>query len=298
MVSQPSLLPVPLPIQPEEMEVLEPRERINAAQWAVNKRKLSAKTSDLAGDWSHEYTPYLVEIMEALSDMGTRQVTLVKCSQSGGTETCLNFLGWVIDESPGPALIVMPREDDASRRVNTRIRPMFESTPSLRRKLPGGRLENLYIGKETVLDNLILYLAWSGSAAALADNPVCYVILDEVGKFPGGAGKEADPVSLAKKRQRWFYWRSKLFVLSTPVIEDDLVDREFKRGDQRRWWSRCVHCGRRHVLAWGNVHMEKDGRGNLLDPEEYELGGRAWYVCPQCGTAWSEMDRWQAVAAG
>lgn len=132
-------LPRPLPIQPEELEVLIPRERPSVAGWAVDRRKLSAKTTYLAGDWSHEYAPFAVEIMESLSDAATRQVTVEKCGQSAGTEIGLNFLGWVVDESPGPMKIVMPRETDTSRRVATRIGPMFESTPSLLRHLGGGR---------------------------------------------------------------------------------------------------------------------------------------------------------------
>lgn len=288
---------VPLLIQPEEVEVLMPRDRVSVADWAAQSRRLSPKTTNLAGDWSHEYTPYAVEIMESLSDVGTRQVDVMKCSQSAGTEMGLNFLGWIIEESPGPTLIEMPREDDANRRVNTRIKPMFESTPGLLKHV-GGKIENINTGKETILDTMILYIAWAGSAAAMADNPVCYVILDEVGKFPPRVGKEADPISLIKDRQTTFYARSKLYCISTPVVEGDLIDREFQAGDKRQWWARCPHCGMYHILVWKNVKLDRDTEGNLLHPDEYKTGEHSRYVCPACGAIWSEQERWAAVTAG
>lgn len=293
-----SALPKPLPLQPEELAVLEPRQKPTAAEWALQKRKLSPKTTNFHGPWSHDYTPFAVEIMEALSDVGTRQVDVMKCVQGCGTEIGLNFLGWIIEESPGPTGLFMPREDDANRRVNTRIIPMFQSTPSLRNHLPGQRLETINTGKETVLDNMIVFLGWAGSAAALADNPLCYVILDEVGKFPPRVGKEADPVSLAKDRLTTYFAKSKLYCPSTPVKENDLIDREYKLGDQRKWWVKCPFCSEYHILIWANVKLDKDKDNNLLEAKVYGAGGHAGYVCPYCRKAWTEKDRWEAVSAG
>jgi len=290
-------LPRPLPMQPEEMDVLEPQEIISVSKWAGKFRRLSRKTTDIDGDWSHEYTPHLVEIMDSLSEPGIRQVTLVKCGQSAGTEAGLNFLGWAVEQSPAPMLLVMPREEDVNRRVATRIRPMFESTPTLLRHLYGD-LSRLNIGKETELDNMILYLAWATSPAALSDNPICYVVLDEVGKFPPKSGREADPISLAKDRQRTFFSRAKLYVLSTPVVRGDLIDREYRRGDRREWWARCPHCGESHVLVWKNVQLDHSAEGHLLEEDAYLAGSAARYVCPACREPWTEQDRWAAVTAG
>ncbi len=298
IINRQSALPQPLPIQPEELEVLSPRKRMTVAEWALNRRVLSSKTSNYAGPWSHDYTPFAVEIMDSLSAIGIRQVTLMKCSQGTGTEILLNFLGWIIEEAPGPTLIVMPREDDTNRRVNTRIKPMFQSTKPLLAHLPMGKIENINTGKETVLDNMILYIGWAGSAAALADNPVCYAIPDEVGKFPPRTGKEADAISLIRDRLRTFGMRSKLYCPSTPVKENDLIDREFKKGDKREWWAKCPYCGGFHVLNWDNVKLDHNAEGHLLSADEYESGGHARYVCPLCKKAWTEKERWQAVSDG
>ena len=291
-------LPRPLAIQPEELEVLSPRKKLTVSECALQRRILSSKTSNFSGPWSHDYTPWAVEIMDFLSDVGTKQETVMKSVQSAGTEIGLNFLDWIIEESPGPTLIVMPREDDTNRRINTRIKPMFQSMPTLRAHLSRGKIENINTGKETVLDNMILFIGWAGSAAALADNSVCYVWLDEVGKFPPRSGKEADPVSLAKDRQLTFFSRSKLLVVSTPVKENDLIDREFKAGDRRQWWIACPLCGDFHVPINANLQLDKDKTGNLLDAQDYLTGKYSRYVCPLCKKAWTEKDRWQAVSDG
>jgi len=182
----------------------------------------------------------------------------------------------------------MPRENDANRRLATRLRPMFKSTPSLLHHL-GGKIDKLNIGKETILDNnMILYIAWSNSPAALADNPVCHVILDEAAKFPQATGKEADPYSLAKKRQRTFRTRSKLLIMSSPVGQGDIFDEEFEKGDKNEWHAKCPHCGVYHIMKWANIELDKDDDGNLLDAEKYRTGDHARYVCPACHVPWDE----------
>lgn len=292
------ILPKPLPVQPEELEVLGPRKRLTVSESALQRRILSRKTSRYSGPWSHDYTPWAVEIMDALSDIGTRQVTVMKCAQSCGTEIGLNFLDWIIEESPGPTGLFMPREDDLNRRVNTRIIPMFQAMPSLRAHIPGGRIEDINIGKETVLDNMIMFIGWAGSAAAMADVALCYAIVDEAGKFKSRTGKEADPISLIRDRLITYFSKSKLYCPSTPVKENDLIDREFRAGSKEKLWFKCPFCGELHRHIWANVQLDKDKNGDLLDSKTYETGGHARYVCPLCKKSWTEKDRWEAVSDG
>lgn len=285
------------PIMPEVIETTTSQDIPTLADWAEDRYILPEETAEIEGPWSHDYTPFLLEPMRWLSDMATRQVTVCACSESGKTELSNILIGRTADVAPAPTIIVMPRETDANRRIATRLRPMFKSTPSLLHHL-GGKLDNLNIGKETILDNMILYIAWANSPAALADNPVCHVILDEVGKYPATTGKEADPISLAKKRQRTFRTRSKLLIMSTPVGEGDLFDAEFEKGDKNEWWAKCPCCGLYHVMKQVNMRVDKDKVGNWLDPEIYRAGGHARYVCPACKKPWDEYKRWDAVSSG
>lgn len=287
----------PLPTQPEVLEAWIDHDVLSLANWAESYYILPRETAELAGPWSNDYVPFLREPMRWLSDMATRQVTVCACSQSAKTELSNILIGRTVDVNPAPILIVMPRENDANRRIATRLRPMFRSTPSLLRHL-GGKLDNLNIGKETILDNMILYIAWANSPAALADNPVCIVILDEAAKFPQSTGKEADPYSLAKKRQRTFRTRSKLLIMSSPVGEGDIFDAEYRKGDKNEWWAKCPCCGVYHVMRQVNMELDKDADGNWFDAEIYRAGGHARYVCPACRKPWDEYQRWDAVSSG
>jgi len=285
------------PVQQEVLESCASHDVLSLADWAEDRYILPKETAELAGPWSNDYVPFMLEPMRWLSDMATRQVTVCACSQSAKTELSNILIGRTADVAPAPTLIVMPRENDANRRLATRLRPMFKSTPSLLHHL-GGKLDNLNIGKETILDNMILYIAWANSPAALADNPVCIVILDEAAKFPQSTGKEADPYSLAKKRQRTFRTRSKLLIMSSPVGEGDIFDAEFEKGDKNEWHAKCPCCGVYHIMKWANVELDKDADGNLLGAEKYRTGDHARYVCPACKKPWNEYQRWDAVSSG
>jgi len=288
---------VPLTIQPEEVEAWRPRETLGVVEWAERYRVLSRKTSEISGRWSWDYCPYLVEPAEAWTDPAVRAVVLAKPTQTGGTELANNIVGRTIFCDPAPLLVVMPVERDVRRRVRTRLRPMFESAPSLMAHLPGGDVDNLNIGDETVLDHMILYLGWATSAAALADSPVCYVILDEIGKYPARVGREADPISLAEDRQRTFYWATTLIV-SSPTDTESILQREYMGGDRCEYNAPCPKCGTFQPLVWPNVELDKDDDGHLLPPGTYAAGGRARYRCAACREAWTESERWEATLAG
>jgi len=260
---------------------------------------LSGMTSEITGLWSSEYTPHMIEPMRNLSAPGPCEEWIEACTQSGKSTVGQIFLGYTVEEDPSPMSVVMPGEKDANRRVRTKIRTMFDANPALLRHV-GGSSKNINIGTETVLDNMILYLAWAGSAVALADNSICKIILDEVGKFPASVGKEADPVSLSRDRQRWFRLRAKLLGISSPVVDGDIFDREVKSGDRRRRWLKCPHCQRPHKVAWSNVIIDRDpdNDNRFYHPDVYDRGGFARYVCPKCHAPWSEIDRAIACSEG
>jgi phage terminase large subunit GpA-like protein len=72
------------------------------SEWADEHRMLSKKASAEPGRWSTERTPYLREIMDALSPSDpTPVVVLQKPTQIGGTESGNNWVGSIIDQASG-----------------------------------------------------------------------------------------------------------------------------------------------------------------------------------------------------
>jgi phage terminase large subunit GpA-like protein len=287
----------PLPLFDEERELLIPRQRPDMVAWAEANYVLPRETAQMHGRWSSEYVPFWVEPMRWWSSGTLKELVAAACTQAGKTEFANIAMGYAADVDAGPFLIVLPTEDVAKQRLASRIRPMFRACARLMRKI-GNDLSNFNIGKETYLDDMILYVGWANSAITLSDKPIRYLVLDEAAKYPMAVGSDTDPISLGKRRQRGFSLNAKTFIPSSPILEDDLFWREWLHGDPYDWHAPCPHCGAWHQMAWEHIVLDKDDRGRLLPAREYARGGHARYVCPKCGACWTEYDRWQAVTRG
>ena len=63
---------------------LEVKKVQTVSEWAEENRILD-ESNNLAGKWTNDITPYLVEIMDTFNDPYIRNVTMCKGSQLGGT---------------------------------------------------------------------------------------------------------------------------------------------------------------------------------------------------------------------
>ncbi len=287
----------PLPLFDEERELLIPRQRPDMVAWAEANYVLPRETAQMHGRWSSEYVPFWVEPMRWWSSGTLKELSVKACTQAGKTEFANIAMGYAADVDPGPFLICLPTEDVAKQRLASRIRPMFRACPRLMQKLSND-LSNFNIGKETYLEDMILYIAWANSAVTLSDKPIRYLVMDEAAKYPMAVGSDTDSISLGKRRQRGYRLNAKTFIPSSPILEGDLFGRHWRTGDPYDWWAECPHCRRHHLTAWEHIVLDHDERGKLLDPKEYARGGHARYVCPHCGACWTEYDRWQAMTRG
>jgi len=250
-------------------------DKMTVSEWADTFRRLDIKTSAEPGQWSTSRTPYLKGIMDAFTDSFVDEITVLAASQVGKTEAMYNMLGYVIDQDPGPTLIVLPRADDAKSVSYNRVRPMIEVSPALNRYLP----ENLddITKLEYHFDRMILYFAGSNSPADLASRPIRYLFLDEVDKYPKFSGREADPIKLASERQKTF-WNKKTVKVSTPTTREGYIFREYEKSDQRRYYVPCSYCGKLQVLAFGQIKWPKEESS----PEKIKNERLAWYECFYC----------------
>ena len=98
-----------LSVQSAWQRGLAPDPILTVDDWANRHRMLSSVASAEPGRWSSARTPYLAEVMSALSVTSrAERVVLMKGAQLGGTEAGLNWLGYVIHHAPGPMLLVQP----------------------------------------------------------------------------------------------------------------------------------------------------------------------------------------------
>lgn len=269
---------------------------LTVSEWADESRILSGRSSAESGRWRTGRTPYLREIMDTLSARSpVQRVVFMKGAQIGGTEAGNNWLGYVIDQAPGPMLAVQPTVEMAKRWSKQRVADLIEHTPALREKVKDARSRdsgNTLQSKE--FPGGVVVLTGANSAVGLRSMPARYVFLDEVDGYPGDVDGEGDPVALAETRTRNFP-RKKIFLVSTPTIEGrSRIKREYMHSDQRRFFVPCPECNHYQSLKFEQLRWEK---GQPRD---------AVYVCEGCGSAlgehhktWMlENGKWRPTAEG
>ena len=112
---------------------IRPDPNMTVSEWADAHRKLSSRASAEPGQYRTARTPYLREIMDALSPSHPAQrVTFMKAAQVGATEAGNNWIGFVIHHAPGPMLAVLPTLEMAKRPSRGRIDPLIEDRPALK----------------------------------------------------------------------------------------------------------------------------------------------------------------------
>ena len=265
--------------------------KIAVSEWADQYRYLNPTTSAEPGRWKTSRTPYLKGIMDAFTDSSVEEITVMAASQVGKTEGMYNMLGFIIDQDPGPTLMVLPRENDAKSVSYNRVLPMINSSPVLKARM--SKVSDDITKLEYHLDGMILYFAGSQSPADLASRPIRYLFLDEIDKYPKFSGREADPLKLASERQKTF-WNRKMVKVSTPTTREGYIFREYEKSDQRRFYVPCPYCGKMQVLVFGQIKWPKEESS----AEKIKNDRLAWYECVQCGKHINDFHKQKMMLAG
>ena len=260
-----------------------PRADMPLSVWAEEHRHISGKTGATSGRWRNDRAPYLSEVMDSLTAPGVHRVTVMKCAQSGGTETWINWLLWSIDLDPVPILVVFPNKDLAVEANKDRLLEEVRATPTTADKVSSRAWD--VKGTSVRFQRMRLRLAGSNSDANLSSWPECRLIMDEFDKYP-------DPKGVASKAESRTitFKRARIMALSTPTDDDFGIAVRFREGDQRRWWVPCPQCGAFQVLHFA-VDMQSAGGvrwANGLDADPTEVERTAWYECEFCAAAITE----------
>lgn len=268
---------------------LRPDEKLTVSQWADSYRILTTTGSAEPGQWRTSRTPYLREIMDALTT-GTpyHTVVLQKASQIGASEMAVNFLGYIADISPGPCLYLMPTLDAAKEFSKIRIDPLIAESERFKDKIKEARARDS--GNTTLLKEFLGgYWALTGanSSVGLRSKPIRYLVMDEVDAYPGSIEGEGSPVKLAYVRTRTYGNRRKVFIASSPTVAgQSRIEKEFEETDKRYFFVPCPKCGHRQVLRWPQVKWLND------DPDT------AHYECEKCEAAIYNHEKTEMLEKG
>jgi phage terminase large subunit GpA-like protein len=268
---------------------------LTVSEWAEQHRWLSSRASAEPGRYRTARTPYLREIMDALSPRHPAQrVSFMKAAQVGATEAGNNWIGFVIHHAPGPMLAVLPTVEMAKRTSRGRLDPLIADSPALRERVQPARSRdagNSMLSKE--FPGGILVLTGANSATGLRSMPARYIFLDEVDAYPASADEEGDPVTLAEARTTTFSHRRKVFMVSTPTIRGiSRIEREYEASDQRRYFVPCPHCGAMQWMQFERLRWDK-GRP---DTAAYHCEGCERPIAEHHKTRMLEQGEWRATA--
>jgi phage terminase large subunit GpA-like protein len=222
---------------------IKPDPLMSVAEWSDAKRMLPSKSSAEPGRWRTSRTPYLKEIMEALSPQSpVQEVKVIKATQLGFTELANNAILCYMDLYPCPIQMIMPTEKLASKHSKAKLTPSIKSIPSVMRKVKDAKTKDDAGGSfEKEFDGGMFSLGWSNSAASFASFSARLVILDDVERFPEDVEGEGSPVDLGRNRADAFPNR-KIYINSTPKNKNGVIDREYQDSDQREYHMPCPHC--------------------------------------------------------
>jgi phage terminase large subunit GpA-like protein len=270
-------------------EAFAPKPVVSLSDWADANRVLSGKAAAEPGPWRTDRTPYLREPMDALSvESSVKEVVLWFATQLGKSECCNNWIGYIIDQNPGPMMLAQPTLDLAKRYSKQRIATLIDSTAVLRQKVQPSRSRdsgNTLLEKE--FDGGILVITGANSAAGLRSMPARDLLFDEIDAYPMSIDDEGDPISIAEKRQDTYSGTRKRLKTSTCTIKDESrIEQCYKASDRRRYQVPCPHCNHLQVLQWANLKWTEDNPSSVR------------YACEGCGALIDETYKPQMLAAG
>jgi phage terminase large subunit GpA-like protein len=260
-------------------EAIKPDSRLPISEWAEQFRILPPDSPE-PGSWRNSRTPYLVGIMDALSPgSGYRETYLKKGHQLGGSALGENFIGHCITSAAGNILGVFATIEDAEKWELSRFEPMRESTPELRRRIRDANVKGADNTKRRKkFPGGFMQLIGANRPGGLKSSTMRYVLLEEMDEYAGDIGDQGAPEELARKRTSNFGRKARIFGNSTPTVEGaSPIDRNYKRGDQRKYFVHCPECGAKQFFKWGQMKWP-EGK-----PEKVA------YACGDCGALSPEV---------
>lgn len=240
----------------------------NLAPWIEKHTYLDGKRFSFK---DHEFQK------EILADTAPTSI-IVKCAQIGLSEIAYRYaIAACCTQEDFTAIFTFPTSSDAEKNNKTRIDPMIESSPELK------RLVNPNLCNSEVKQfgrNSFLFFKGTFSATQALSTPANAVIHDEFDK--------SDTTQASVYISRLQHKDSKIRkVFSTPTVEGFGVSKEAETAKRLKHLAKCNHCNHiflpdyfQHIVVPGwDKPIEEISRKNI-----HNVNWRGSYLaCPKCG---------------
>ncbi|MFC2394707.1 MAG: terminase gpA endonuclease subunit [Alloprevotella tannerae] len=273
---------------PEELEAFKPPERYTVSEWADNFRVLTSVSAE-PGRWRTNRTPYLKEPMDRFTDPLIEKIVLCFGAQLGKTETELNMIGYALDQTSSPTMMVYPTDTIAKFASDKRVQPMIKSVKSISDKFD----ENSKLLELDFNNGNYMVLVGANSPSSLSSRSIKYLFFDEIDKYPAFAGKEADPIKLATERTKTFVDK-KIVMVSTPTVESGHIWQAFMSANERRqYYVPCPHCGVSQTFKFKQIKWPEEHNDNAD-----MIRDTAYYECEHCGERIYDKHKMEMLRRG
>ena len=234
---------------------------------------------------------------------GVKRVVMPKSARLGYNLLFLLAVLYVIDQRGEQVVVVRTTEKEVADLWRTWIEPIL--TAPRNRELFARSARHVAKGEaeDTMYDRFfgnggILRLRWAGSEDTYRGYSAGMRVADEVTSdaWKEKAAANGDPLERLEQRGQ-DQWRSMDVIGSTPLTDEELLEREWQASDKRYWHVRCLNpeCGVLQRLERPNRRIDHgfdwtlDADGRVVD---------VVYRCEACGHEHRDADRAALDASG
>lgn len=227
--------------------------------------------------------------MDRFTDPLIEKIVLCFGAQIGKTEAELNMIGYALDQTASPVMMVYPTDTIAKFASDKRVQPMIKSVKSINDKFD----ENSKLLELDFNNGNYIVLVGANSPSSLSSRSIKYLFFDEIDKYPAFAGKEADPIKLATERTKTFVDK-KIVMVSTPTVESGNIWQAFMSANERRqYYVPCPHCGVSQVLKFKQIKWPEEHNDNVN-----MIRDTAYYECEHCGESIYDKHKMEMLRSG
>lgn len=281
--------------------ILESIEYITPSDFVEQNRYLSEAESPLPGPFRFDVAPFAREIVDCFDiHSHIREVNVmkgVKITYTTMLESGILYFIRYVKTLPG--MYITADKELADARIDANIIPMINSSGF------ANCIRSLDTTSKRKTGKTKHHIQWEGGGSLVPEGAnnakkfrqygAAFMLKDELDGWPIIVGKDGDTDLLTDDRCSAYWAQRKIFRGSTPLIKgQSKIETAFKRGDQRYYYVRCIHCGDAQILRWSGKNTDTNKAFGIF--WEYDQYGQLLlesvrYICKYCGGEHFEHDK-------
>ena len=273
--------------------------RVKPSEFSEMHRYLPESVSAIPGPMSFDLNPFMREIVDCCDvDSPVREITLMKGVQITYTTALETIqLYYMAHVRTVPCMYMTADKELALARIENNFIPMINESGF------ADIIRSADVTSTRKTGKTANHLQWAGggylvpfgarNADKMRSYSICLLMKDELDAWLETVGKDGDPDALSDARCAGYYERRKIIRGSTPSIKNtSKIYKAYLRGDQRRYFVRCLKCGFSQYLRWSGTTDKGEKYGFRWDMENGILIPESvCYLCENCGNPHYEHDK-------